>query len=136
LPMGAILVNNRVAAVLHPGDHGTTFGGGPFVSTVALEVMRRVTEPAFLASVRNKGERMRAGLSALTSGSVVAEVRGRRLMWGIELREPAAPRIARALEQHLLIISAGEKVIRLLPPLTISDADLQEGLTILSGVLS
>jgi acetylornithine/succinyldiaminopimelate/putrescine aminotransferase len=136
LPMGAVLVTNRIAAAMHPGDHGTTFGGGPLVSTVALEVLRRVSDPALLASVRNKGERIAQALRPLMAGNVVADVRGAGLIWGVELREAAAPRIAQALEQGLLIISAGDKVIRLLPPLVISEKDLQRGLTILQTVLA
>ncbi len=136
LPMGAVLLTNRIAAVMHPGDHGTTFGGGPFVCTVALEVLRRLSDPSLLASVRSKSERMMAALKPLMSGNVVADVRGVGLMIGVELHEPVAPRVAKALEEGLLIISAGEKVIRLLPPLTISDKDLQRGLTILQAVLA
>jgi acetylornithine/N-succinyldiaminopimelate aminotransferase len=136
LPMGAVLLTDRVAAAMHPGDHGTTFGGGPFVSTVALEVLRRVSDPSLLASVRSKGERIAAALRPLLAGNLVTDVRGAGLMWGIELREAAAPRIAEALDKGLLVISAGEKVIRLLPPLVISDKDLQRGLRVLQSVLA
>jgi acetylornithine/N-succinyldiaminopimelate aminotransferase len=135
LPMGAVLVSERVAVTIRAGDHATTFGGGALVSTVALEVMRRVSDPSFLAEVREKGQRILDTLASLSEGPVM-QVRGRGLMWGIELNSAAAPYIARALDANLLILSAGENVLRLLPPLVIDEADLDRGLAILKGVLS
>jgi predicted acetylornithine/succinylornithine family transaminase len=137
LPMGAILVNQRVASTLTPGDHATTFGGGPFVATVALEVLRTISEPDFLAAVRAKGEWLGARLNRLAaSRSRVQEARGRGLMWGLELNEVAAPVVAAARERHLLVLTAGPTVIRIVPPLTISREDLERGVTILEEVLA
>ena len=139
LPMGAILVNDQIASVLGPGDHATTFGGGPLVATVALEVLRTISEPDFLADVRAKGEELGARLQALAKRSPhVREARGRGLMWGIELGdgEIAAPVVAAARERHLLVLTAGPNVIRIVPPLNISRADLDRGATILEEVLS
>ena len=139
LPMGAILVSDAIAAVLGPGDHATTFGGGPLVATVALEVLRTIAEPEFLADVRAKGEAFGARLQALAKRSPhVREARGRGLMWGIELAdgEIAAPIVAAARERHLLVLTAGPNVIRIVPPLNISRADLDRGATILEEVLS
>lgn len=136
LPMGAVLLTDQVAASLRPGDHGTTFGGGPLVSAVARVVLERVSDPKLLAEVRRKGERVHSALDSLVGRHGVREVRGCGLIWGIELEEPAAPVVARAFEAGLLIAIAGERVVRLLPPLVISDAELDEGLEILRGVLS
>ena len=137
LPMGAILVGDRVAAALAPGDHATTFGGGPFVATVALEVLKTIAEPEFLADVREKGVFLGERLEALAGRSArVREVRGRGLMWGIELNEVAAPVVAAARERHLLVLTAGPNVIRIVPPLTISRDDLERGTTILNEVLA
>src|SRR5207302_1871711 len=118
LPMGAVLVTSAVAAALKPGDHATTFGGGPLVASVALDVVRTIADPAFLADVRRKAEWLGARLARLAAGAPrVREVRGRGLMWGLELAEPAAPLVAAARARGLLVVTAGPQVIRLLPPL-------------------
>jgi len=137
LPMGAVLVSDRVAAALAPGDHATTFGGGPLVATVALEVVRTIGDPDFLADVRSKGAWLGAELNALARRAPrVRAVRGRGLMWGIELGEPAAPFITAARERRLLILSAGPNVIRIVPPLIIASDELQRGVAILDEVLA
>ena len=137
LPMGAILVSDRVAAALAPGDHATTFGGGPLVATVALEVLRTIADPEFLAAVRVKGawlgERLRQVAAA---SSRVKAVRGRGLMWGIELAEPAAKVVTAARERRLLVLTAGPNVIRLVPPLIVSQDDLNRGVAVLAEVLA
>ena len=136
LPMGAILVNERVAAVLQPGDHATTFGGGPFVTSVALAQFRVIADPQFLAGVRQRGEWLIGRLAELKACHPgVLEVRGLGLMQGIELADPVQPVIERAFEQRLLLISAGPNVIRLLPPLVIEQRDLARGLDILETCL-
>jgi acetylornithine/N-succinyldiaminopimelate aminotransferase len=137
LPMGAVLLNGEIASALAPGDHATTFGGGPLVASVARDVVRTLAEPDFLAGVRARGARLGAGLAALAArSSKVREVRGRGLMWGIELGEPAAPFVAAARERHLLALSAGPTVIRIVPPLIITDQDVDRALTILGEVLA
>jgi predicted acetylornithine/succinylornithine family transaminase len=137
LPMGAVLVNGAIAASLAPGDHATTFGGGPLVASVALAVVRTLAEPDFLASVRARGEHLSAGLERLAKRSAkVKGVRGRGLMWGVELMGPAAPVVAAARERSLLVLSAGPNVLRLLPPLIIEDADVDRGLAVLAEVLA
>jgi len=137
LPMGAVLVNGAIAASLATGDHATTFGGGPLVASVALEVVRTLAEPDFLSSVRARGEHLRSGLEQIAKrSSKVKGVRGRGLMWGVELTGHAAPIVAAAREQRLLVLSAGPTVLRLLPPLIIDDADLDRGLAVLAEVLA
>ena len=136
LPMGATLLTERVAAAVQPGDHATTFGGGPLVASVALEIMQRIGAPAFLATVRARGAQLGEGLAALRALPAVRDVRGIGLMWGIELDRPAAPFVAAALDAGLLITSAGEKVVRLLPPLTITEAEVAEGCGVLRQVLA
>jgi predicted acetylornithine/succinylornithine family transaminase len=137
LPMGAVLLSGRVADAIRPGDHATTFGGGPLVASAALAVCRRIGDPAFLAGVRRKADLVADRLGALAlSHACVAAVRGAGLIWGIQLDGvPAADVVARAMERELLLVSAGPDVVRLLPPLTISDAELEQGLTILEGAL-
>jgi len=136
LPMGAVLLTDRVAATIRPGDHATTFGGGPLVSAVALAVVRRIGDPAFLAHVRELGAGLGARLARLKDGRAVLDVRGVGMMWGIELSKPAAPVVAAALDAGLLILTAGERIVRLLPPLAIDEAELERGVTILEEVLA
>jgi len=137
LPMGAVLVNEAIAMSLKPGDHATTFGGGPLVASVALAVVRTIAEPDFLAAVQAKGELLGRLLAALVARrSRVREVRGRGLMWGIELAEPAGPFVGAARDRHLLVVSAGPNVLRLVPPLIISEAELERGVAILDEVLA
>jgi predicted acetylornithine/succinylornithine family transaminase len=136
LPMGAILMTDAVAGAMQPGDHGTTFGGGPFVASVALHVLDRLSDPAMLAHVREMGLVMKQELDALAASTQrVRDVRGAGLMWGVDITEPAADVIARARDAGLLVISAGEHTLRLLPPLVISREDLARGLAILKGAL-
>ena len=137
LPMGAVLVKEAVATALAPGDHATTFGGGPLVAGVALEVVRAIAQPELLAAVRRHGEWLTTRLSAVAARSRrVRAVRGRGLMWGIELAEPAASIVALARDRGLLVATAGANVLRLLPPLVITPEDLARGVEILEGALA
>ena len=137
LPMGAVLMTGEIAAAIKPGDHGTTFGGGPFVASVALAVCERLAEPSLLASVRENGEWLGMQLRALAERTGrVRQVRGVGYMWGIDVMEPASAVIARALDAGLLICSAGDHTVRLLPPLVATREELGEGLALLEQVLS
>ncbi len=137
LPMGAILATDEIASAMQPGEHGTTFGGGPFVSTVALHVFDRLSDPQLLAHVRELGtwfgEQLH-GIAARTNR--VRAIRGAGLMWGVDAVEPAGGIIARAREAGLLIVSAGEHTLRMLPPLVSTREDLARGLATLEGVLA
>jgi predicted acetylornithine/succinylornithine family transaminase len=136
LPMGAVLVNAEIGATIKAGDHGTTFGGGPLVAAVADHVVRRLADTEFLASVRENGEWLADQLSSLArrSGRVRA-VRGMGYMWGIDVVEPAANVVQRGWDEGILVITAGEHTLRLLPPLVMDRADLQRGLEILEKVI-
>ncbi len=137
LPMGAVLLSGPVAAALRPGDHATTFGGGPLVASVALAVLCAVAEPSFLADVRHKGEWLGRRLVRLAAARPrVREVRGRGLLWGLELAEPAAPVVEAARERGLLVATAGARVVRIIPPLVIGVDDLERGVAILEEVLA
>jgi len=137
LPMGAVLLSDDVAKTIQPGDHATTFGGGPFVASVALHVFDRISDESLLTSVVENGlwlgEKL-AGLVARTPR--VRAVRGVGYMWGIDVVEPAADIVARALDAGLLILSAGDYTLRLLPPLIAGREELDAGLAIIEGVLS
>lgn len=136
LPMGAVLLSPEIAAAVRPGDHATTFGGGPFVAAVALHVVQRLTDPALLRRVRVDGEWLGSELRALgeRTGKLRA-VRGVGFMWGIDVHGPAKDVVRRALDARLLLCTAGDYTVRLLPPLVATREDLTRALTILEGVL-
>lgn len=137
LPMGAVLLSDGVAECIQPGDHATTFGGGPLVATVAAAVVARIADPAFLGRVRALGDYLHEQLRELTASCPsIVDVRGAGLMWGIVLDVPAAPVAAAALEAGLLVATAGERVVRLLPPLVIRESDIDEAIAILGEVLA
>ncbi len=125
LPMGAILMTQAVADAIQPGDHGSTFAGGPFVSRVARAVFSTLSQAEFLADVRHRSDYLERKLRWLVKHHpTVTDVRGRGMMWGLLTTVPAANIVAAAQEQGLLILSAGANVVRLLPPLVISEAEI------------
>ena len=138
LPMGAIILSESVAAEISPGDHGTTFGGGPLVSSVALAVVRVIGEAAFLQEVQEKGDRLSELLATLADRfpGIVSDVRGRGLFCGIELTVPAGKVVELVREHGLLTVPAGAHVIRLIPPLTVSRSELEQATAILGHALS
>jgi acetylornithine/N-succinyldiaminopimelate aminotransferase len=129
LPIGALLVGPKVAATIGYGEHGSTFGGNPLVCTVASKVLELLSDESFLAHVREVGGYMGERLGRL-AGEIdeVSEVRGRGLMWGLQLREPIAGRLMGAcLQQRLLLASAGDDdVVRMVPPLVFERAHVDE----------
>ncbi|MES3035004.1 MAG: acetylornithine transaminase [Gemmatimonadota bacterium] len=136
LPIGAVLLTKEVASALQPGEHGTTFGGGPLVTHVAHHVCERIADPALLKRIRDDGAWFGAQLAALkdTHPSVRA-VRGVGFMWGVDVTEPASAVIERARGQGLLIISAGDHTLRILPPLVATRADLERAVAMLDRAL-
>lgn len=136
LPMGAVLLSERIASTMNAGEHGTTFGGGPFVASVALHVLERIADPALLDHVKSAGQWMGDRLQEIseTTGRVRA-IRGTGMMWGLDVSEPAGEIVARAREAGLLMLTAGDHTLRLLPPLVTSKNDLARGLSILEQVI-
>jgi len=136
LPMGAILLTEDVAATIKPGEHGTTFGGGPFVANVANYVFERLSDPELLRHVSQTGTWFGKQLTdvARRSGRVRA-VRGLGYMWGLDVMSTASQVVNEAFEAGLLTCSAGEYTLRLLPPLVATKDDLTDGLRILEDVL-
>ena len=117
-PIGAILMTQVVADAIHPGDHGTTFGGGPFITAVAKVVVEKVSDPAFLEHVQEIGGYLDEALHDLMETQPrITELRGRGLMRGLQVSVPAATVRALAHDDGLLLVSAGDDVIRLVPPL-------------------
>ena len=136
LPMGAVLVTSAIGEKIKPGDHGTTFGGGPMVAAVADYVVRRLANPDLLSAVKENGEWLGERLSMIArKSSRVRAVRGMGYMWGIDVVEPAGDVVQRGWDAGLLVITAGDHTIRLLPPLVMERTDLERGLTILEKIL-
>ncbi|HWQ11918.1 MAG TPA: aspartate aminotransferase family protein [Roseiflexaceae bacterium] len=136
LPVGAILLTQAVANTIHIGDHGTTFGGGPFVLSVAQVVFRTISEPAFLAHVREVGDYLGESLAELAhSRGDVLEVRGRGMMRGLLIAGAAGPVREAAHEHGLLIATAGDDVLRLVPPLIMERAQVDEAVEKLARAL-
>ena len=137
LPMGAVLVSDEIAVAIQPGDHATTFGGGPFVASVALHVLGRVSDPALLGAVQRNGAWLGDELRALGARTDrIRAVRGVGYMWGFDVTGPASQVVTDALEAGLLVCSAGDHTVRLLPPLVATRDELARGLSILADVLA
>jgi acetylornithine/N-succinyldiaminopimelate aminotransferase len=137
LPLGAILASNEVAAHVSPGLHGTTFGGGPLICAVALEFLKILESERLLENARSRGEELRAGLQALAGKfDFIREVRAEGLMIGIQLSIEGAALVAEAAKQGLLINCTHEYIIRLLPPLIVTRAQVREFLKKFEAVLA
>ena len=136
VPIGAILMSQDVADAISPGDHGTTYGGNLLACRAAL-VFLDAMEHGGLDRVRVAGTRLAAGLRALaTRHPVITDVRGAGLMRGLEMTVEASTRVVDgALAHRLLVNRAAGRVVRMLPPLTVSDEEIDEGLQILDAVL-
>lgn len=136
LPMGAVLMTEAIASTIKPGDHGTTFGGGPFLASVANYVLERLSDPALLSSVARNGAWFGAQLNELAARTGrIRAVRGLGYMWGIDVMGTASHVVNEALAAGLLVCSAGEYTVRILPPLVASRDDLAAGLRILDEIL-
>jgi acetylornithine/N-succinyldiaminopimelate aminotransferase len=156
IPAGAVLAGDRAAGVFETGDHGSTFGGGPLAAAAGVVVLDTVTDPAFLKEIARKGEKITAVLEGWKH-PLIREIRGRGLMIGIDLEKDAWPVLEACLAagsgglsgaSHtqaavppeaggfgLLLLSAGQKTLRLLPPLVISDGEIEQGLALLKTAL-
>jgi acetylornithine/N-succinyldiaminopimelate aminotransferase len=134
LPVGALITGERLADVLQPGDHGSTFAGGPVIAAAALVALELTDDRELLAGVRTLGHRLLDGLSDLPH---VRAVRGRGLMLACEL-DVSAPEVARRalLDQRLVLNATGPTTLRLLPPLTIDEGDVDEGIRRLGAALA
>lgn len=137
VPIGACVARSRAAQVFGPGNHGTTFGGGPLACRAGLETLSIIEEEKLRENAAARGEQLRAGLTkALASQRGVTAIRGHGLMVGIELDRPCGELTARALQKKLLINVTQERVVRLLPPLIINATEIDEIITRLVPLIS
>jgi len=135
VPIGAMLATASVAAAFGPGTHGSTFGGNPLSCTAALTVLAEIESADLLTNVQQRSAQLRSGLLALASRfPIIKQVRGQGLLLGVELHGEATGLVAAARDKGLLILMAGPNVLRFLPALNISAAEIDEALAILAQV--
>ncbi len=129
-PLGAVLATEDAAAGMVAGTHGSTYGGNPLACAVGCAVMDAVTAPGFLDHVSRLSGRLRQGLEGLVAAhpEVFESVRGEGLMLGIRCRAPNTDVVKAGYAQHVLTVPAADNIVRLLPPLNLTDEEADEGL--------
>jgi len=136
VPIGAVVAGPKAAHIFQPGNHGTTFGGNPLAMRAGVETIRIIEEDQLLAHVAKVGAHLRAALSReLGSLAGVKDIRGQGLMIGIELTSSCGGLMQRALDAGLLISVTADKVIRLVPPLIITEAEADEVVALLAPLV-
>jgi len=141
IPVGAVLAGEKASGVFTVGDHGSTFGGNPIAAASGLVVLATVNTPEFLEEIKRKGEVLTAAIRQMPK---VKEVRGKGLMIGIDIEGNAWPLLEAAIARAdlaknqcgLLMLSAGTNTLRLLPPYTLNDGEIEQGMAILAELLS
>ncbi|WHY74164.1 acetylornithine transaminase [Fictibacillus enclensis] len=135
-PVGAVIATEEVSSAFGPGSHGTTFGGNPLAMAAASAVLKEVFEPSFLEEVQKKGEYLKEELqNKLSTYDEVQEVKGIGLMIGIRCKGKVSDLITELQQKGILALSAGEHVLRLLPPLTVSYDELKMGIEEISKAI-
>ena len=135
MPIGAMLTTDEVAGAFTPGSHASTFGGTPLVAAVAHETLLRISQDSFLERVRSLGGYCNERLSAIKEKyAFVREVRGRGLIWGMELEFPGSEIVLRCQEQGILINCTAENVLRFLPPLVVTPKEIDRLIEVLENV--
>jgi acetylornithine/N-succinyldiaminopimelate aminotransferase len=129
-PLGACLATEKAAAGMTVGSHGSTFGGNPLATAVGNAVLDVVLEKGFLEKVRQRSLAFKQKLVRLKDDhpAIIEEIRGLGLMMGVKCRIPNTELQAAAMDQHLLTIAAGDNVLRLLPPLVVTEADIADAM--------
>ncbi|KAK1964845.1 acetylornithine and succinylornithine aminotransferase [Colletotrichum sublineola] len=137
-PIGATIVNGAVSEKIKVGDHGTTFGGNPLACRLAHNIVSRLADPGLQKAVAAKAEIFKTRFDVLRERfpDLIKEVRGRGLILGLQLTQDPAPIVKAARERGLLVITAGTNTLRFVPPLTITEQQIQQGLDILEEAIS
>jgi len=136
LPIGATCTTARIAAAFTPGAHGSTFGGNPVTCAAGVAALRALADPTLLEHVRAVGDHFRTRLEGLGRCGGIRNVRGMGLMLGVELDGPGAAVVSRCLAAGLLINCTADRILRFLPPLVITRAQVDEGFAILERALA
>lgn len=136
VPMGALLANKKTAGVFNPGDHASTFGGNPLAAAAANVVLDRLLNGGLLENVKKQGAYLTSALNGLKAKhGMIKEVRGIGLMQGIELDCPVSGIIEQCIEKGLLLVSAGQNVIRFVPPLIVQPEHIDAAIGILEEAM-
>jgi acetylornithine aminotransferase/acetylornithine/N-succinyldiaminopimelate aminotransferase len=136
VPIGAMLAGPKVADVFQPGDHASTFGGNPLASAAACATIEVMTGDGFLQTVRELSEYLFAQLQKITEPyDFIREVRGLGMLLGVEFDSPVKGVVGKCIERRLIVGTAGETVLRLLPPLNTTKEEINEALGIIESVL-
>jgi acetylornithine/N-succinyldiaminopimelate aminotransferase len=132
-PLGALLATAEAAKGMTPGTHGTTYGGNPLAMAVGNAALDMVLSPGFLEHVGKSANYLNQQLGALVAGhpAIFEGVRGQGLMLGLKMKIPNSDFIKAAREAGLIVLPAGDNVVRLLPPLTISESEIREGISLM-----
>jgi acetylornithine/N-succinyldiaminopimelate aminotransferase len=138
IPIGAVCAKENVAQAFAPGDHGSTFGGNPLACTAGLAVMKIMKEEKLPENAQKLGEYIKEKLQVMSSGScpLISEIRASGLMIAIELNRPVAPFVKNKMfEKKYLIASIGDKILRILPPLIITEQDADNFISVLEEAI-
>jgi acetylornithine aminotransferase len=137
-PIGAVVVNDFVSEKIQVGDHGTTFGGNPLACRLAHYLVGRLSDEALHKEVLEKSKVFRDGFAKLRERfpELIAEVRGRGLILGLQLNEDPAPIVKAARERGLLVITAGTNTLRFVPSLLVTEEEIGQGLEILGDAIA
>jgi len=135
VPIGAVLFNSKMENVIKKGDHGSTFGGSPIAAAAAIEVLKVICEDGFLKEVEAKGKYITEKLKNMNTDKI-KEIRGSGLMIGVELNCEVKEILNSCIQKGVLFLSAGENVVRMLPPLIISYEDIDIALQTLEEALN
>ena len=138
VPIGAVLATEAVASVWEPGDHGSTFGGNPLATAAGVHVMKRLLEGGVLANVKARSEQLEQRLHGLEDRfPAVKGQRGKGLLRGLELHEDIAPDVVQAaMKRGLLVNPVRPNIVRFMPPLTVTAAEIDEAVDIIEGALT
>jgi acetylornithine/succinyldiaminopimelate/putrescine aminotransferase len=134
LPIGAVLMTEAAAKVIQPGDHGSTFAGGPIACRAAQVVVQRVSDPAMLSHISQMGDLLYERLAELNSPHI-RQIRAHGLMVGVEMDSDVGPLIEQGYERGVIMLSAGPEVLRLLPPLIVQEEHVHQLVECLSEIL-
>ena len=137
VPMGATLVRPDILSVIKKGEHSSTFGGNPLACAAGTATLQALTQDGLVENAKNMGEKFLRGLNDLKSKhKIIREVRGKGLMIGVELKFEVKDILMEGIKKGLLLLYSGRNILRLLPPLVISDEDVTKSLQILDVLLT
>jgi acetylornithine/LysW-gamma-L-lysine aminotransferase len=137
VPMGVTLVKPDILSVMKKGEHSSTFGGNPLACAAGTATLQALTQDGLIENAKNMGEKFFRGLNDLKSKhKIIREVRGRGLMIGVELKFDVKDILMEGIKKGLLLLYSGRNILRLLPPLVISDEDVTKSLQILDELLT